>query len=177
MSTEHIAAALQRVQAVLERRPETGLHDDAPATARWNGGLRVTSRHANGTELATDMPTEFGGSGDRVAPGWLFRAGVASCAATTIAMAAAAEGIALGALEVRVASRSDTRGLLGMADEAGMIVGAGPFDMQLLVRIKAPGVAPQRLREIVELGLARSAIPSAVTHATPLDLHIEIEPG
>jgi uncharacterized OsmC-like protein len=177
MSTQHIAAALQRVQAVLERRPETGLHDDAPASARWNGGTRVTSSHANGTELATDMPTELGGTGDRLTPGWLFRAGVASCATTTIAMAAAAEGIALSALEVRVASRSDTRGLLGMADKDGTIVGAGPFDMQLLVRIKAPGVAPQRLREIVERGCARSPIPNAVTHATPLDLHIEVEAG
>ena len=31
MTTQQIAAALRRVEAVLERRPETGLHDDAPA--------------------------------------------------------------------------------------------------------------------------------------------------
>lgn len=177
MSTEHIAAALQRLQAVLERRPETGLHDDVPAIARWHGGTRVTSCHPNGTELATDMPTELGGTGGRVTPGWLFRAGVASCATTTIALAAAAEGIAFTTLEVRVASRSDARGLLGMADEDGVIVGAGPFDMQLMVRVEAPGVAPQRLREIVERGCARSPIPSAVTHATPLGLHVEVEAG
>jgi uncharacterized OsmC-like protein len=60
------------------------------------------------------MPSEVGGSGDQVTPGWLFRAGLASCAATRIAMAAAAEGIELATLEVRASSRSDTRGLLGM---------------------------------------------------------------
>ena len=175
MTTQHIAAALQRVEAVLQRRPETGIHDDAPATARWEGNSRVTTTHANGTTLATDMPTELGGTGDQVTPGWLFRAGVASCAATSIALAAAAEGVALALLEVRVTSRSDARGLLGMADADGAIVGAGPREMQLLVRIAADAVAPQRLRTLVERGCRCSPIPNAVTHATPLALHIEVE--
>jgi hypothetical protein len=34
-----------------------------------------------------------------VTPGWLFRAGFASCAATCIAMGAAAQGIELASLE------------------------------------------------------------------------------
>ncbi len=104
-SNHEIAAALQRVQAVLQRRPESGLHDDSPATARWQRGMRVVSSHANGTEVATDMPAELGGSGDKVTPGWLFRAGVASCAVTTLAMVAVEEGIELSALEVRMGSR------------------------------------------------------------------------
>ncbi len=41
MSMQDIAAALQRVEAALERRPVMGLHDEAPATARWQGGTRV----------------------------------------------------------------------------------------------------------------------------------------
>jgi hypothetical protein len=36
MSMQDIAAALQRVEAALERRPDMGLHDDAPATAMRN---------------------------------------------------------------------------------------------------------------------------------------------
>ena len=175
MTTQHIAAALQRVEAVLQRRPETGLHDDAPASARWEGNTRVTASHPNGTTLATDMPTELGGTGDHVTPGWLFRAGVAACATTSIALAAATDGIALALLDVRVTSRSDTRGLLGMADENGAIVGAGPFDMQLHVRIAAHGVAAAQLRALVERGCSCSPIPNAVTHATPLALLIEVE--
>lgn len=174
MSTQHIATALQRVEAVLQRRPETGIHDDAPATARWQGNFRVTASHANGTQLETDMPTELGGTGDKVTPGWLFRAGLASCSATSIAIAAAAEGIALSALEVRVTSRSDTRGLLGLADASGAVVGAGPFDMQLQVRIAAPGVDAARLRALVERGCRCSPIPNAVTHATPLEVLVEV---
>lgn len=175
MSLQDIAAALQRVEAALERRPDMGLHDDAPATARWQGGTRIESSHANGTAMMTDMPCELGGSGDRVTPGWLFRAGIASCAATSIAMSAAAEGIALGALEVRVGSRSDTRGLVGLTDSDGQEVYAGPRDMQLQVRIAAQGVSPERLRTLVEAGVRRSPIPSATRNATPLALQIEVE--
>ena len=174
MNQEAIAAALQRVQTVLARRPETGLHDDAPAVARWQGGLRVTSSHANGTQLETDMPGELGGSGDRVAPGWLFRAGTASCTTTSIALAAAREGIALDALEVRVGSRSDTRGLLGMDNADGTPVPAGPVGLTMHVRIGAAGVAPERLRALVDGACRRSPMSNAVTSAVPLALDIDV---
>ncbi|HUE09319.1 MAG TPA: hypothetical protein VMQ54_00200, partial [Steroidobacteraceae bacterium] len=110
MASQEIAAAMQRVESILTRRPEVGLHDDEPATARWQGGARVASSHANGTLLLTDMPTELGGTGDQVTPGWLFRAGLASCLATRIAMGAAAAGFELTLLEVLAGSRSDARG-------------------------------------------------------------------
>jgi uncharacterized OsmC-like protein len=174
MTTPHIAQALQRVEAVLLRRPETGIHDDAPATARWDGGTRVVAGHANGTQVQTDMPAELGGSGDRVTPGWLFRAGIASCAATTIAMAAARENIELTVLELKVSSRSDTRGLLGMHDANGEPVTAAPGDLQLQVHIAAPAVSPMRLRALVEQSLRSSPIPCAVQAALPLDLRIDI---
>jgi len=177
MSAQQLAAALQRVETVLRRRPDTGLHDDAPATARWAGGTRVVARHANGAQVVTDMPAELGGTGDQVTPGWLFRAGFASCAATSIAMAAAREGIELTLLELRASSRSDTRGLLGMAGADGETVRATPGDVQLLVRIAATGVSAARLRALAEEGIRRSPIPSAVQEAVPVALHIEIEGG
>src|ERR1700689_1373300 len=150
MATKDIAAAVQRVESVLKRRPAAGIHDDAPASARWQTGMRVVATHANGTQMLTDMPTELGGSGDKVTPGWLFRAGLASCLTTCIAMDAAAEGIDLAALEVLVTSRSDLRGLLGMADSAGVPVGAGPSEIRIQVRISAAGVPAERLRLLVE---------------------------
>ncbi|WP_439519321.1 OsmC family protein [Hydrogenophaga sp.] len=174
MSQLPLAQALQRVQTVLERRPDTGLHDDAPASVRWSGGTRMLASHANGTVLPTDMPAELGGTGDQVTPGWLFRAGLASCAATSITMAAAAQGIELTLLEVKASSRSDTRGLLGMADADGQPVYAGPGDVALAVRIAAPGASPERLCELVQTGVQCSPIPSAVRTITPLALDIEI---
>ena len=116
MTMQDIATALQRVESALKRRPCGGTHDDPPATARWQTGLRVASSHANGTQVLTDMPAALGGSGDQVTPGWLLRAGLASCLATRIAMSAAAKGIELTFLEVLASSRSDARGLFGMVE-------------------------------------------------------------
>ena len=95
MTAQEIAAAMQRVEAILQRRPDVGLHDEAPATARWEGGTRIVASHANGTQMATDMPASSAAPATQVTPGWLFRAGFASCAATCIAMGAAAQGIEL----------------------------------------------------------------------------------
>jgi uncharacterized OsmC-like protein len=175
MTMQDLAMAMQRAKAVLRRRPDMGLHDDTPATARWLRGTRIVSSHANGTRMITDMPGEVGGSGDQVTPGWLFRAGFASCAATRIAMGAAEEGIELAALEVQASSRSDTRGLLGMEDAQGAPVQAGPRDVQLHVRLAAHGVATERLRTLVERSLRHSPIPDAVRTAVPVDVRIDID--
>jgi uncharacterized OsmC-like protein len=172
MSTHAIATALARVEGVLRRRPEAGLHDDAPATAVWAGQLRMRCQHANGRQVPTDMPCELGGGGEEVTPGWLFRAGLASCAATSIVLAAAAEQIELTALEVRASSRSDTRALLGIPDENGGAVPPAPGGLQLAVRIDAEGVPFDRLRELVERAVGRSPIPGAATHALPLALQV-----
>jgi uncharacterized OsmC-like protein len=174
MTTREIATALQRVEAVLQRRPDKGLHDEAPATARWAGGTRVVASHANGAQMSTDMPTELGGGGKDVTPGWLFRAGFASCTAACIAMGAAARGIELASLEVVATSRSDLRGLFRMHDEDGVPVPAGPRDVRLVVRIAARGVDAQLLRSLVEESYCCSPISSAVRDAVPVELEIEV---
>jgi uncharacterized OsmC-like protein len=174
MRAHEIAAALHRVEAVLQRRPDKGLHDEAPATARWQGGTRVVASHANGAQMATDMPAELGGAGNDVTPGWLFRAGFASCTATCIAMSAAARGIELTSLEVRATSRSDLRGLFGMADASGEPVPAGPRDIRLVVKIAARHADAQQLRNLVEESYCCSPISSAVRGALPVELDIEV---
>lgn len=177
MASQELTAALQRASSVLQRRPQAGIHADASASARWLGGLRVVSGHANGTQVATDMPAELGGSGDQVSPGWLFRAGFASCTATCIVMTAAIEGIALNALEVHAHSRSDTRGPLGLSEVDGSPVYAGPHDMQLQVRIAANGVPAARLRQLVEDSYQRSPIARVVLDAIPVAVHIDLGVG
>ena len=170
-----IAAALKRLEKVLLRSPKTGLHADAPATARWNGGTRVTTSHENGTQFATDLPTEVGGEGTATTPGWLLRAGLASCVTTRIAMAAAVAGIELSMLEIVATSRSDARGLLGMPDTHGERVSAGPGDLQLHVKIAAAnGASAQRLRSLVEQCNACSPVSCAVQEITRIELRIEV---
>ena len=177
MSAQYVADAMQRVEGVLRRRPDMGLHDDSPATARWSGSTRIVTSHANGTEIATDMPGELGGTGDQVTPGWLMRAGLAACTATRIAMSAAAAGIELTTLELRASSRSDTRGLLGMTETDGTPVGAGPQDVQLHVTIAANGVPAETLRALVEESHRCSPVPCAIQDETPVALHIEVADG
>jgi organic hydroperoxide reductase OsmC/OhrA len=169
-----IAAAWRRVERALRRRPKTGLHADAPAKAHWTGGTKVVSTHANGVEFLTDMPAELGGDGAGTTPGWLLRAGLASCAATTIAMMAAVEGIELEILEVIASSRSDTRGLLGMTDADDKLITAGPRDVQLHVRISAAdGTSAQRLRALVQKSNACSPVSCAMQDRIQIELHIE----
>jgi len=169
-----IAAAMERVKTVLSRRPDMGLHDDATATARWDGGTRIVASHANGARVATDMPVEMGGTGDQVSPGWLFRAGMASCAATTIAMKAAEAGIELTALEVKALSRSDTRGFLGLRETSGKEVSASPIDIRLHVTLTAPGVSTERLRTLVEDCRKFAPICGAVANTNTVELTVEV---
>ncbi len=175
MTALEIAAALQRVESVLRRRPEFGIHDDAPASARWNGGLKAVAAHANGFDLETDMPEELGGRGQGVTPGWLLRAGLAACAATRIAMAAASEGIALRSLELTASSRSDVRGLLAMTDGDGVSIPAGPLEVHLHVRVCALGVSSERLKLLIENSHRCSPVSCAMQEALPVALHIEVE--
>lgn len=177
MTTQAIAAAMRRVQEMLHRRPDKGLHDDPPASARWQGGLCVASSHANGILVTTDVSTKLGGSGEHVTPGWLMRAGLASCLATRIAMGAAVEGIELTALEVVAASRSDARGIFGMAGAEGQAVPPRPCDVQLVVRIGARAVAAPRLRALVESCHQCSPVADAISNSVPLTLQIDVEAG
>jgi uncharacterized OsmC-like protein len=172
---EYVADAIRRAQRALGRRPGIAVHDDAPATARWDTGTRVVSAHPNGASIGSDMPSELGGSGAEVTPGWLFRAGLASCAATCIAMAAATEGIVLTTLEVVARGRSDARGVLGMSDGNGGVVTAAPIGLALEVRIAASGVAPERLRALADHAVRRSPIAEVVQVALPLELRVELQ--
>ena len=175
MTEREVAAAMERVASVLRRRPDRAMRDGAPATACWQGATHVVARHGNGTAITTEMAAELGGRDGAVTPGWLFRAGIASCAATSIAMTAAARGIALDALEVEARNRADTRGLLGMADADGRPFPSAPEDVQLHVRIAAGGTSAEQLRALVEDGCRCAPIAAAVRQATPLALHIDVE--
>lgn len=177
MTLELTALAMRRMASAFQRRPEAAVQEDAPATAVWAGGTRVTTGHANGARITTDMPAAMAGSDQEVTPGWLFRAGLASCTATSVALEAAARGITPGRIEVTAGSRSDARGVLGMTGADGAPVYAGPGDVRLRVRVAASGVAPQQLRDLVEKALRCSPIPSLVSTSTPMAVHIEVEAG
>jgi uncharacterized OsmC-like protein len=176
MSAERIAAALARLESVLRLRPTFGDCEETPAIARWQGGAKFSVRPPEGDlAIVTDLPAELGGDGEGITPGWLMRAGAAACAASSILLSAAAEGIALDSLELTAGARSDVRGLLGMADESGAPVSAAFRVVRLRVRISAPGVSRERLQALIERANDRSPVSSALQQAVPVELRIELQ--
>lgn len=169
-----IGAAIERAREAFRRRPEAAMHEDAPALARWVGGVQVAIAHPNGQQVQTDMPKQLGGSGEHVTAGWLLRSALAGCLTTTLVMAAAARGIALDRVEVRASSRSDARGILGVATADGMRVDPGPHDLQLEVHIAAAGVPAEQLRALVQEADALSAVSAAVRNGLMHPVRVEI---
>lgn len=174
MSMERIAASMARVSAALTRKPQAGLKDDTPASVRWAGGLRTVARSESGFEVATDMPEAIGGDDTAPPPGWLLRSALASCAITRIAMEAAARGIVLQTLEAHASSRSDLRGLVGVAAPDGNAVPVGPLSMALHVRIAAPGVDAETLRALVVDMSGCSPVTCAIEQPLAVALHVEV---
>ena len=90
-----------------------------PIRPRWRAGT-TTCASSRATPTArssrTDMPPELGGSGEALTPGWLMRAGLAVLHRDLHRAGRGGAGIELETLEVRAASHSDTRGILGMKD-------------------------------------------------------------
>jgi uncharacterized OsmC-like protein len=172
---ETIPNALRRVRAIFERRPASAKHADATAIARWDHDLRVISMDGNGTTIVTDMPTELGGTGDQVTPGWLMRAGLAACLATRIAMEAAERGVLLKHLEVNADSRSDLRGLLRMTDELGQPVSPAPVQVQLTVRASAENLSDDLLRAMIQDCHRASPVAAAIESNIPIVLQIDLQ--
>jgi uncharacterized OsmC-like protein len=152
-----IRECFERVSESLVRRaPEA--KPDPPSRAVWQGGLGVRLVSDKPQAFATDMPAALGGEDQAPSPGWYFRSGAASCLATTIALHAAARGIALRRLEVEAQTESDTRGLLGCADA----VPPGPQRMRLDVVIEAEGADAAALQELVAYADAHAPMSGAL---------------
>lgn len=169
-SASVIRASLLRAGEAFSRRPSAALQEDSPATAVWTGGLSTRLLPPGRQQFGTDMPAVLGGDGEAPPPGWFFRAGVASCLATTIAMEACLRGVALARLEVKACSESDARGMLGVAS-----VPAGPVRCWLIVKVEAEGATHESLREMVESAHSRAPMASALRAAidVPFELHVD----
>lgn len=164
----HIRQSLLRAREAFDRRPSAALHEDSTAVAVWNGSLSTQLLHPSASNLGTDMPAVLGGSGGHPSPGWYFRAGVASCMATSIAMEAAMQGIALTRLEVEAHSESDSRGMLGTAQ-----VSAGPLRFWLKVALESPDAPEETLRELVALADSRSPMAQGVRREIEVELTVD----
>lgn len=164
----HIRASILRARDAFDRRPAAALQEDSAATATWEGGLATRLLHPSSPALGTDLPGALGGGGANPSPGWYFRAGLAACTASSIAMEAALRGITLGRLAVTAHSESDARGMLGTED-----VPAGPLRFWLEVAVAAPDASPAQLRDLVACAAARSPMAQAVRSPVAVELSID----
>lgn len=164
-----IAAKLASARDYLGANRDDARYRDSPASAVIESGLRVRTTGPDGAEIVSDMSPGVGGGGTAPSPGWLLRAANASCIATLISMRAAEEGVTLDALEVTVDSQSDDYGILGL-DET---VPAGPLSMRVHVRASSTA-SDEKVREVVEWGVAHCPVCDAVKRAVPVEVEIEV---
>lgn len=165
-----IRDSIERVVGLLADDPGRARSRDTSALAHLGRSLSVTVTGPGGEMVATDMPRGIGGLAEQPTPGWLYRAAIASCVATTIGMEAARKGVTLDALEVEVDSESDDRGILGI-DPA---IPPGPLSARIMIRAAASGVDAERLRRVLEDGAARCPVCDATKRAIPVTTEIEI---
>lgn len=170
MSAASIRDAIEKTSKLIAEQPEKARSKNVPAAARLVDGLRCEVTGPNGEKLQTDMTPAMGGAASAPSPGWVFRAAVASCTATAIAMRAARQGIDLSALEVTVESHSDNRGILGLNDK----VSAGLSSLTTRVKIGAAGVSPEQLRELAQWGDEHSPIACTARISPSYALEVEI---
>lgn len=72
-------------------------------TGEYQGGLRCDATHApSGTALVTDAPKDNHGHGAAFSPTDLVATALATCVATTMALAARAHGVELGAFRYEI---------------------------------------------------------------------------
>lgn len=169
MGTEEIRSAIESAIGYLTEHPDEARYTDSPAVATIEEGLQCRVTGPDGSSVVTDMPPSVGGGGSAPSAGWLFRAAMASCIATVIAMRAAQQSVELSGLEVTVDSESDDHGILGMDDD----VPAGPLSVRVGVRIASADVEPERLRVIAEWGADHCPVCDATRRAVPMTRHVE----
>lgn len=164
-----IGDAIRDATEYLTANPGEARYTDSPAMATLGDGLKVTVTAPDGRKVTTDMPTGVGGTDTAPSPGWLFRAALAACDATLIAMRAAMLGVELAEVEVAIDSESNDLGILGI-DES---VPAGPLSVRTSVRVRAKNADSSAVRELVQWAVAHCPVCDATKRAVPMTLEID----
>lgn len=152
----------------LAAHPDEARYTDSEAIASLQEGLRVIVRDLAGRTVETDMSTGIGGTDTAPSPGWLFRAALASCDATLIAMRAAMLGIELDRVEVSIDSESSDYGILGI-DES---VPAGPLSVRTRVSVAAKDADGKAIRDLVDWAAAHCPVCDAVKRSVPVSVEV-----
>jgi uncharacterized OsmC-like protein len=154
---ESIRHAVEAVSERLARDPKAGVGPDPIAVAVLEDGLRFRITGPSG-EVFSDMAASVGGGATAPTPGWLMRAALAACDASTVVMEAARAGVDLTDLKVTVESRSDSRGALGLDAS----IPPGPLEVRVRIELAAANASAEELRELAQCAEARSVVGDAL---------------
>ncbi len=149
------------------------------ASNRWVSGTYSESRvesfsgaggdhtHITQFRYAADHPTVLVGLDRGPTPIEFMLHGLAACITAGIGNIAAVRGVTLTSVESRVEGDIDLRGILGLSDE----VRNGYQRIRISFDI-AGDASAEKLRAIVEQGVARSAVFDVLTNGFPVDVSI-----
>jgi uncharacterized OsmC-like protein len=169
---EGIRSAIEKASGYLAENPRAATGTDAAATAVLEEGLRFRVEGPKGN-VTTDMSESVGGGASAPTPGWLLRAALAACDASTVAMEAARDGIEVSDLRVSVESDSDFRGVLGVDGGAH----PGPLEVRTRIEVAAPEATEEELREIVRRAEQRSPVRDALAREVSMTSLVVTGPG
>ena len=169
MSNSRVRESLERLHRVFLERPAAAKKSNPPASATWQNGLRCEVTGPHGERVITDMPPAMGGDASGPNPGWLLRASMASCTATSIAMRAALLGITLRSLKVTVHSETDARGMTGLDG-----VSTALSSLRMSIEIGAENVPDQQLRDLAEIAETRSTVNCTLREQSPLAIEVSL---
>ena len=164
---EEIRTAIEKASGYLAENPNAATGTDAAATAVLEEGLRFRVDGPKGA-VTSDMSESVGGGASAPTPGWLLRAALAACDASTVAMEAARDGIELSELSVSVESDTDFRGVLGV-DGGGH---PGPLEVRTRIELAAPDATEEQLREVIRRAEERSPVRDALAREVSMTTEI-----
>lgn len=163
---DDIRKAIEGAVEYLTAHTDEARYTDSAATATLEEGLRVRVEGPAGASLTTDMPASVGGQDSAPSAGWAFRASLAACLTTLIAMRAAQTGRSLNGVEVSVDSESDDRGILGIDPE----VPAGPLSVRVSARVTTDEDDGAAAHDLLAWALEHCPVADAVRRAVPLSV-------
>jgi uncharacterized OsmC-like protein len=168
--SQRIGPAIKGAVEYLTKHPDEARYTDSEAVASLDKGLRVIVKDPAGRVVETDMPRGVGGEDTAPSAGWLFRAALAACDTTLIAMRAAMLGVELTDAQVTIDSESNDFGILGIDDS----IPAGPLSVRTRVRVSARDTDEQTLRDLVEWAMVHCPVCDVTKRAVPVTIDIEL---
>lgn len=159
MST--IAAALERLEAAVDRRPGFGVGTSRSVTVS-SEGLRCTTREGPWS-TESDLPGALGGSASGPTPSVLLRAALGSCMAMSYRLRAAKHGVDLTSIRVTVEADSEIAGML-FCDANAL---PGYTEVRYHVEIESSAPADQ-VRRLIDEGDRLSPLLDVVGRANTL---------